>query len=405
MQPDEMAISPEAYLHNFEVISNFPNIPNARISVIEEKWLERSDRGIFSNLLWFREPDLKETLDLIKTTSMRAMERLEDLFSQSIEESRQKYENFYQGLKNIVEVYSQRSDTQQENDIGELNLLVERLGSVFKQVPKIEAQLDDFTHIEEDPFAIDLGEGRGPNFSGKVYSGAVTGLLYLNGLARDWLTGLYTEEEKDVIDPNFHGQIERLRNPGMMIGDIIVNQYLTKLKEQHNFHIIHDFYLSRRCCIHEMTLKEAQQILYPSIKEYKDQNLPFVMPVVLNGNSTWERSHIVTILIKNGVIEYFDPKGMISCYQKLQDDNTFRDVLDFLNQDIYQGKGRISENTITHQFDANNCGVFACYYVNAKLNGEPLESSSTEPIPLSTILEFREEILKVGFMTTTDEKG
>lgn len=243
------------------------------------------------------------------------------------------------------------------------------------------------------------GDGTGPNALGRTYSVLVTGRLRFQGtisrLARDLFSGRQdSNNEENLEDPAVRYQKARIENPGLMLGSQILNNFFEGLKKQYPFTLIHNFYIFEGSSINDKSFDEVKEILDATLKSC---DLPLVIPVVLRGDNFFEISHIATIMIKDDKIGYFDPKGVVSSNQNLKDGKTLRDVLEYLNDTICLGEGTIFENPTTHQFDTNNCGVFACYYIYKVLKGEPLNAFAKERIPLSDILEFRNEILRIGF--------
>ena len=175
-----------------------------------------------------------------------------------------------------------------------------------------------------------------------------------------------------------------------MLGSSVVNSFLLALQKQYKFELITDFFLLPDSCINKKSLDEIKEIIQGKLKT---KDLPIVVPIVFDRDSWIVRNHIATIMITENEIEYFDPKGVLSSYQGLQSENSLRDVLEHINEELFEGNGTIKENTITHQFDINNCGVFACYYIYQKLKGKPLQN----PIALTEISDFRNKMLKICF--------
>ena len=209
------------------------------------------------------------------------------------------------------------------------------------------------------------GNGTGPTITGYIYSELSTEWNLLNGTYKNW-SGTDRKIEKSNLGPIAY----RLENPGMMLNDIIVNQFLDALNDKFKFNVIHDFYLGGTKPIKEMTLDDIQKTINSALKRIKNLTLPLVIPICLTAEKWWSRNHLIAIIVKDGEVEYFDPKGVFSKYQKLKDENSLRNVLEYLCNEVSEKKGCIYENQITHQFDNNNCGVYCCHYIDKKIRGE-----------------------------------
>ena len=99
-------------------------------------------------------------------------------------------------------------------------------------------------------------------------------------------------------------------------------------------------------------------------------------------------------MIKDGQIEYFDPKGIEAKHRNLKEDGTVEDVLKYLDEIFCKKQNEIFQNRMTHQMDINNCGVYVCqFYYDKLVNKEWLGMMPKNRIPRVQILQFRKKML------------
>ncbi len=219
------------------------------------------------------------------------------------------------------------------------------------------------------------GDGTGPTLIEKIGSIARTQLEYYKSL----LT-----LSNDKLE-----QFNRLKNTGRMLTSSDICDFLSTLETP--FYAIHNFHIGN---LNSMSLKEIKSIIDKYAKDFKLKKLPIVIPIFLRPENIFQTNHIAAIMIKDGQIEYFDPKGIEAKHRNLKEDGTVEDVLKYLDEIFCKKQNEIFQNRMTHQMDINNCGVYVCqFYYDKLVNKEWLGMMPKNRIPRVQILQFRKKML------------
>jgi len=112
----------------------------------------------------------------------------------------------------------------------------------------------------------------------------------------------------------------------------------------------------------------------PELPQIPEGNLKLMIPVVIKGTL---RDHIIAVFFdrRQNTIEIYDPKGLTVMdrmdERPVSDPNT---TMPQLIRKIIETYGNSSttviENTVKHQYDSHNCGVYTCDYFTRRLKGE-----------------------------------
>lgn len=231
----------------------------------------------------------------------------------------------------------------------------------------------ELTEINQESFppSSPVVEGRGPGMLGRVLSVAATAGSYVKEL----LLSSSVISPRDDLDPLFVGMLERLSNTGRMLNNIDLTLFFqglnNKLKEESKtlFSYTLEFINSP---ITTRNLDEAKEAI-----ERINPLSVIVIPFVLGGGSMLEINHITVLMIKDGVVAYYDSKGVISEYRPIKENN-LRAVVDFC-RDRWAGGAEIKQNITTHQWDINTCGLRVAQFVYNRIDtGRALDDFSDE---------------------------
>jgi hypothetical protein len=230
--------------------------------------------------------------------------------------------------------------------------------------------------------------GSGPAITGKVYSAAITGFQCLKGYWNPY----EFEKSPDIMDQVMQS---RLSSPGSQIGGSDVYKFIEGLSKFHPVNQCECFYFRRGINILDFTLEDIQSTVNEIARDF-DLNLPICIPINFGSYGLLERNHIANIMIWNNVVDYYDPKGVLSKYKILKDSQPLTKMLEFL-RDKFTENGNIVENPYPHQFDIHNCGVFICYRIySIVILGNLIGSMEKKGPTLQEIQKFREVINNIA---------
>jgi hypothetical protein len=223
--------------------------------------------------------------------------------------------------------------------------------------------------IEETPTPQE--EGKGPGMLGKMWSVAATASNYVKGL----LVSNPVVAVEGGLDPSFIDMLERLNNRGRMLNNIDMTLFFqglnNKLKKEGRLPFSYSLNFLNATISHTK-LDEATVLI-----EKMNPQQTMVIPFVLSGDSRLEINHITVLMIKEGVVSYYDSKGVISDYRPIEED-TLRAVIDFC-RDKWASQAEIKQNVTTHQWDINTCGLRVAQFIyNRVWNGRSLDDFSDE---------------------------
>ena len=177
-----------------------------------------------------------------------------------------------------------------------------------------------------------------------------------------------------------------------MFNSAIVHQYINHLnKEKANFKFIRNFLLIKP----EINLCLLKNILLILESELESEielpiNQPICIPIVLAGKQNLSSNHIVALLIKDGMIEYFDSMGIPSDQIILGNNSeTLRNVLEYLQAKL---GFQIIEHEVKLQADVHNCGVFVCEFYRQRLASGVKMGSKMGALSDNELLSVREKI-------------
>lgn len=187
-----------------------------------------------------------------------------------------------------------------------------------------------------------------------------------------------------------------------MFNSAIVHHYINHLKEEKvNFKFVRNFLIIKPE-INLCSLKDIFLTLESEIAEAKSStNESICIPLVLAGKQNLSSNHIVALLIKDGMIEYFDSLGIPSDQILLGNSSeSIRNVLEHL-----QAKWgfQIIEHRDKLQSDVHNCGVFVCEFYRQRLINETKMGSMLEALSDNELLLARDTIFSAIFPTMKTE--
>lgn len=163
-----------------------------------------------------------------------------------------------------------------------------------------------------------------------------------------------------------------LGNPSAMLQGSIINAYIEKINgellNKMKLPVIDviDFYFRDDSSISQVTVARAMDAIRRACA-LREKDQAICIPIVFSGYGWLERKHIACILIKDNIVEYYDPKGE-SAHSKFMADSTetLYDLLEVCQKE-FAPTGKICENLYKFQLDAHNCGVFCCEFLDRRL--------------------------------------
>lgn len=188
------------------------------------------------------------------------------------------------------------------------------------------------------------------------------------------------------INPNY----EKFSFPQSweMLNSVVVHHYINYLNMKDVKFKFIEYYLLIKPEINLCLLKNINAALNYEINPPLDQ--PICIPIVLAGKGSFSRNHIVGLMIKDGVIEYFDSMGTPSDQIMLADNSgTLRNVLENLQAKLGY---KLIEHREKLQHDIHNCAVFVCEFFRQRLKGESKMGSRMLALKYEEIHLIRERI-------------
>lgn len=410
--------------------------------------LEKSKEGLHNMIVTYRSNpntidklhDLKEELDilekkidnisLLKNTKLMGQKQFSSKSSDSgekeessgIDEELDKMNKLHAEVQGEVKSSFQTLATQlfADNTFNTLSETTSPTIDLKKEKHVIPLDYIQTHDIRRAPSSIlTEHDGEGPNFLGRIYSVFATvkqiGYDTLFGPAEKFsILSTSMEDAYGLGIYNLLHSIKTLSKKGDQLGGVAISTYLQLLKERGgDFETINDFYEKEGSQITDMTSKDVKSILRDRFKEIKKargnqsiEDVPIIIPIVMGNYGFFERKHIVTVVIKNGRIEYYDAKGELSENKFLKDGVSLKNGLLKQCREIFleNREAVILENTTEQQFDSHRCGLFVMYFLNKVIvNGEGLESFINREIPVSYIDHFRSIVLN-EMVTSAEEK-
>lgn len=249
---------------------------------------------------------------------------------------------------------------------------------------ELDAELVDQNQPKDEGWLWRMGTG--PTIINKIYSVANTGIQCTVGT-------LYPYPYEKSNDPIIRKMQARVANPGLQLGSNDIYQFITGIEAENPLNHISFFYF--QSSILDFALDEIKENIDQFSKSF-DLNLPIIIPINFNGYGLLERNHIASIIIKDGVVDYYDSKGILSENKILKCGKSLQDVLKYCVEKF--NCKNIAENPYIHQYDAHNCGVFVCYHIYSKIVENQLIGTVTVQAPTtSEIQDFRETINKIAY--------
>lgn len=211
-----------------------------------------------------------------------------------------------------------------------------------------------------------------------VYSNDRSRSLYrIYNTAVTWLSQKRNMEYKECAFPQ----------AWEMFHSAIVHHFMNYLNADKKFRFIDKFLLItpeiNLCSLKNVVSNFDAELQLPLTQ-------PICIPIVLYGKETFSRNHIIGIMIKDGIIEYFDPIGTPSNQIGLADPSeTLKDVLDHLEAKL---GFKVIENEIKLQNDIHNCGAFVCDFFRRRLEDKWVMGSKIVALKSNDLLSIRDNI-------------
>lgn len=415
-----MSLNPLHNLNkNIEQIANFPDNPTAHIKAYGAE-LKITNEGIFDKTYAsLFGTDFQKTITVIDKTCRNVIESFAPENEASLD-AYHKAERLLNGLDNIRKIYNNRYELQKIDPLTDLIKEVRTALESFKNTrdileEKVKVQADK---IYAEPVIDEMNDWINIATDGsRAYQGVPTYLPYEGqrpGKLETFSAGISTATEiikgvffsyayEPIADaPTLYGQ-KRVANPGRQLGGEDVLAFIRNLSSKTTHETVHDFFLASNTGINVHSLVEIKKIL--DRKNFKIGST-IIIPINFVKEGRWERNHISLILIKDNIIEFYDPKGIYSQYRPLADGNTLSNVLD-LCKTAWTTGGMILENPHRHQTDAHNCGVFVCRHLHRRFREEsPMGVWPDQTPALSEIEDFRQTVLDIAYpkpLPKTDE--
>lgn len=430
------SLEPLHYQSNLLQIAGFPNDDKAQLKARYGE-LQRTDKGLSWAFGYAQGTTLPDTVKIVEAVCEHFIKQfdqatetlldkpLEDRTKplKSLQSKYQEATKILQGLKNMQSVYQKRYQTSQHEGLSELSNLVDyfenevakrkevllsaqkaslEASNVFQN--EAESEFKDFVFLDDEIEGSLLPEaayenygrgnyfftpGNGPSILGKVVGGMNTAYDMAKGMAGNRFT--FTPTGDLVYDR----MLSNIADPGTMFTGNINDYFLSELEKMSGTpHIlIKDFFRYDFSGINVASWEQIQNAIDEAAKNYKGE--PVIFPIVFKHYGILEREHIASILIKDGSIEYYDPKGVVANRNLLLDkSHTLEDVLDYLNLKFLNGTGSIFQSPFQHQVDAHNCGVFSCkFYYDRLVENKGMGEIPKDGPSYEDILNFRKFVL------------
>ncbi len=203
--------------------------------------------------------------------------------------------------------------------------------------------------------------GRGPTFLGKV------GSIFHS--IKELFKSIFSRPTSAHENPLTAAQVKLLRTPGRQLTGPATQTAFETIGINERSKVIESLYVSDRSRVTERTTAESIMASINGTLSFMNPapNDPISIPIVLGNNGPIESRHIVTILIKDGQVEYYDPKGISSAERPLANGETLYKVLDLCRERFLGDDGKILEHTNTHQYDTYQCGVYSAHFLYQRL--------------------------------------
>lgn len=285
--------------------------------------------------------------------------------------------------------------------------------TISEQVRDIDQIISEFTLMNAFPSAENktlqkvivpkfstmfFESGEGPGMLGTFYSISMTVYQLARSLVREY-------EHEEINNPIEKTAQKRVALPGRMLCGSNVCRFIEIINKDYPINTIHNFYLKGGSGINTYTLQEIKKIIDNNASAFDNPNLPICMPIVFQGHTWWERNHMASIIIKDGCVEFCDPKGIPSKKRKLKDEeHSLRDVLEYCREKFTDGEGEITEDPITKQFNIHGCGLFALRHILSRIvEGVPMGTLEIGSPEIYHIEDFRQIILDIAYNKTTED--
>ncbi len=232
--------------------------------------------------------------------------------------------------------------------------------------------------------------GFGPTVAGRVYSGAMTCKELALSFFYDYPA--YNPSE----DPAIHKMQKRVLGRGVQLGSNDVYEFINEISRNNPVYHINEFYFQAGIAVNYLTFDQIKETIDQEAKDFH-LDIPICIPVNFGSQGLLERNHIAIILIKDGVVDYYDSKGIISSKRSLQSNHTLEDVLEYCLTKFTR-EGKIVENPYMHQYDSHSCAVFICNYLFLKIvSNQTMGELYLETLKPGEIQDFRNSINQIAY--------
>jgi len=203
--------------------------------------------------------------------------------------------------------------------------------------------------------------GRGPTFLGKV------GSIFHS--IKELFKSIFSRPASNHADPQIAARVRLLKTPGRQLSGPATQTAFETIGINKRSTVIDSLYVSDMSRVTERTTAESIMASINDTLSFMNPapNDAIAIPIVLGNNGLIESRHIVTILIKDGQVEYYDPKGISSAQRPLANGETLYKVLDLCREKFLGDKSEIYEYTNTHQYDTYQCGVYSAHFLYQRL--------------------------------------
>lgn len=270
-----------------------------------------------------------------------------------------------------------RESTEDDSLDVELSPILD--GQLVLASPSLQSSSSSTTYFAE--------QGKGPRMLGKIWSVAATAGNFARGLLRSNTVEPLTVDNEAML----HEMAERLNNPGRMLNNIDITLFFqgltNKLRDDpaRQFAYALDFILSP---LNNFSLDEAKQLM-----EKKEVASTMVIPFILGGGGILDPNHITVMMIKDGVVGYYDSKGVTS-ENRLMAGGTLRSLIEFC-RDRWAPSAEIVENVETVQWDINSCGLHVAHYAYTRILDRCALSA---PVSQEEVGQFRQTFLDTALL-------
>lgn len=162
-------------------------------------------------------------------------------------------------------------------------------------------------------------------------------------------------------------------------------------------HLMNDHFVFMEDFLSEKSIRNVTFEQFSTIINYGKERFkptqPFCIQLKTGKISALERDHTTVILIKDGQIAYYDPKGIGSSERFFEDGISLDEGLEKINELFFNKTATIIENRTPHQTDCHNCGPLVVHYLYQRLiRGKDANFLDDKEIPIPFINHFRKGI-------------